>query len=616
MTVRTSNPRFFTVLPPRPIERLGWEVKIYDVDNPNTYLGYVVNWRGLHFTKELNGLGNGGVQIRLDDPVLQEPLPVGVFSAGVLEEANIFRIFWDGIEQFAFIHDQDREPEITLDEQGGMWIEINGEGTGSMLNRIAVFPKHWEGFGGTYDPADKNHVWVDKSYAEMWLDLFEAAEARGAADDIGTSFTAAKDSHEQDWTFTANVNLPPGGTMLDLLQRWGEVAFDWYVDTDLTVHMWQEFGHHREEEIVFWAGGDIRQTEKNSDRREIKNVVVVEASDGSTASAVDAASLARWRRREVYLSAGEADDVTTAQAYANAALKVAKDEAVERTLTVAPDWPDRRCFTDYDIGDYVSLVAGNEEHPETWTEPEAVRILAISIAVSDENADATAELTIQSKFQAALVRMYRKLQQLAIKREGTAGNIATPVESGSKADLSQQQAEIDALEAQVAALTFDDLQDVDVLAPNDGDTVAWDDISGLWVAVPPGGVPTMPWAVPILMYWSNVWTNMPAALTDYDARLRAFADLTNMEEVRFQCAVGVAGAATAFLRLQYTTDLTGATGWTTLVSNSIAAVGFVLGSWTALPAGAKGPVLLRFAGEGGNAAADPNFGSVMAHFRG
>jgi len=114
---------------------------------------------------------------------------------------------------------------------------------------------------------------------------------------------------------------------------------------------------------------------------------------------------------------------------------------------------------------------------------------------------------------------------------------------------------------------------------------------------------------------ASTWTDMPLAATEYlgNTIRRIFADLTGRTSIRFFAGYSVAGFAGSVLRLQYTTDLTGAIGWTNLSGDlpiDVAAPAVQIRAADAIPAAAQGPVLVRVQGAGGNAVIDPVFVEV------
>lgn len=83
---------------------------------------------------------------------------------------------------------------------------------------------------------------------------------------------------------------------------------------------------------------------------------------------------------------------------------------------------------------------------------------------------------------------------------------------------------------------------------------------------------------------------------EYGTANRFQKRLANTSQFRIQAGV-LEALAGGTLVLQYTTDLTGASGWTTMgASASVASTGNVVTSWTDVPAGAQGSsgVLLRW----------------------
>ena len=118
------------------------------------------------------------------------------------------------------------------------------------------------------------------------------------------------------------------------------------------------------------------------------------------------------------------------------------------------------------------------------------------------------------------------------------------------------------------------------------------------------------------------WVNQPAGSTEIWglSRGRKLVDLTHLTEYFFSTEVfNPAGAAGAVLNLEYTTDLTGASGWTSMAGGTLslaAANAWVNTGWVTVPTGAKAVVLLRVVGSGGNGSADPKVTNVAAQFRG
>jgi parallel beta-helix repeat protein len=134
-----------------------------------------------------------------------------------------------------------------------------------------------------------------------------------------------------------------------------------------------------------------------------------------------------------------------------------------------------------------------------------------------------------------------------------------------------------------------------------------------------GGAPDVAETVTFFAASSVTWTDMPAALTELlgNTRQRTKVDLTNITEARLIVNLPTAGAATAEMRLQYSTDQS---TWNYLDSGtgpsvSLAANGLQVSSFVTLVAGAKSDVFLRVVGINGDGAADPILGTIYAQFQ-
>ena len=115
---------------------------------------------------------------------------------------------------------------------------------------------------------------------------------------------------------------------------------------------------------------------------------------------------------------------------------------------------------------------------------------------------------------------------------------------------------------------------------------------------------------------TNTWTNQPAALTEFLGLTvhRVKIDLTDVDKIRLDARVNTAGVSGSVLFLQYSTD---ESAWSTLTINQISmtATGTKATAWEDIPAGARGDVFVRIAGQSGNGTADPVIGNVILEAR-
>jgi hypothetical protein len=118
----------------------------------------------------------------------------------------------------------------------------------------------------------------------------------------------------------------------------------------------------------------------------------------------------------------------------------------------------------------------------------------------------------------------------------------------------------------------------------------------------------------------QVWTNMPAALTEFrgNAAFRAGCSMRKVEQVRLVVNVLTVGVAGAILAAQWSTGAAFAF-FDTVVSGpqvAINTLGFKVSAWTNVPSGARADgVAIRIIGQGGNGVADPEFGQVLVEGR-
>lgn len=97
-------------------------------------------------------------------------------------------------------------------------------------------------------------------------------------------------------------------------------------------------------------------------------------------------------------------------------------------------------------------------------------------------------------------------------------------------------------------------------------------------------------------------------------RWRTEVDLTDYTEVELVTYVTGAGAANTKLNIQYTTDLTGAAGWTSMGLNiAVGTTGSKRGQ-VAIPVGALGRVLIRLSAKDGDAVATTSLGLTRCVF--
>ena len=122
----------------------------------------------------------------------------------------------------------------------------------------------------------------------------------------------------------------------------------------------------------------------------------------------------------------------------------------------------------------------------------------------------------------------------------------------------------------------------------------------------------------------TVWTNLPAAETFLLASANHViqVDLSDYSEVRISVNRGsVAGSAGTLIRLKYKTSFSATIGDYSTIGTSAVEIVVQAGgtvyttNWIPLAEGAKDDVFLAVAGDDGDGATSPDFGSIIASFR-
>lgn len=119
-----------------------------------------------------------------------------------------------------------------------------------------------------------------------------------------------------------------------------------------------------------------------------------------------------------------------------------------------------------------------------------------------------------------------------------------------------------------------------------------------------------------------VWTNMPAALTEFLGATysRQQVDLTGCTHYRLVVNQAVAGFAGADINLQYST-VSQSTGYVAADTGGVGeldigtGVGVKVGAWAPLQRSAQGDVWIRLVGKSGDGIADPAFRQVLVQFK-
>lgn len=448
MVLRTSNRVFLGVLSPVPLINTGWEVQIYDRNNFNLLLAVVPRWQALKLQIPLSDIGMGSLTIDLDDSIFTAPLPAGV-SGDLLANENLVKCYFNGVLRQQFFMEEYKEGHVDGSEV--RTLAISGRASAKVAEEATVLPPGYPAFTA------KDHTWTTTPVMKAWRDLLAEAQARGALPFVSTLFSDTGDTASVSWTDSSNLSVPPGGDLLQLLQRFRDAAnVEWVMNTNFQLDARVNYGYHREDKVRFQVSADQLEYTISRSRRSIRNVILAEGGDGGISQAIDSGSAAQWRRREAYVTAGDAKDAATRGTFAAATLFQQKDEGVQVTLKVAHDGATRTLWVDYDLGDYIGVDAQDARASGNY------KVIALNIDVDDAG-NTNLELTLQTKLEEAIIKLQRLMGRLG--GNTSVGASGQTIVSGSST---------------VSNSRLDDLSDVNA-SPTTGQALVWN-VAGYWSA--------------------------------------------------------------------------------------------------------------------------------------
>lgn len=394
MTLRTSNAVLFDLVEESSLEGVGWELHIHDREAPLTRLAIINRWKRFAVSKVLSDAGSQTIAMDFDDPQLSDTLIRQVF----IDDENPIKFVRNGVPRFAGFPEDAEEAYVTAEEEKGY--NPSGRGVAKYLEWATVLPPLY--------PAHTSlqWTWTETPPMDAWLDLFNAAVARGNLCSLMTpTFTATHDSAGVPWATSLNMEVNPGGDLLALLRRFAEAAdARWVVNPDLTIDVRQTFGFHRENQVRFFITESQITNVVTRSRRGIANTVYTVASNQAVPFVADAASQVKWGRRELLVETANARDSIAAQTFGAILLKTTKDELLSFSIKVRPDSPGREVFIDYDVGDWI-WIEGDVE----WLS-DAFQVQAIAFAVN-EDGDEELELTMAAKRNLRLIELQKKFER-------------------------------------------------------------------------------------------------------------------------------------------------------------------------------------------------------------
>jgi hypothetical protein len=326
---------------------------------------------------------------------------------------------------------------------------------------------------------------------QVFRQYLETAQARNVIPFVRLGFTDTEDSSGRAWVGKLGTDLNEGMSLADALNNLTQLQqADWVMDADFVLNAYQRMKgdeaippvYFSKDDVVFHESGSQVTKERSRNRDGIANAIVGKSNTGEYAYIEDADSIEKYNKREAFISAGNADDVTDLAALLDSTIEELKEEKVSWKIVVAADQPGRRIFKDYNLGDWIGIENldnnGNISVGQ-W------RVVGIAISLAADST-LTVELTLQSRRELLIERL--KQQVANMSASSSAGN--TTIGSAISAATLIQQA------------TLAGLKDVAIENPVEGYVLTYS--NGYWIPSDPGDK-TVPATPTFVSAFSNVY---------------------------------------------------------------------------------------------------------------
>lgn len=451
MVERVSNPWPFIVLEHQAATDTGLHLYLYARDNPNQMLAYLADTWDRSFTSALVGPGVGSFSIHADHP-----------AAHLLRYGDLVRFRLDGTDRFTLVINRVEGAEVASGDDVARILRVSGKGVLSLLSSAQTYPQSngdpVRGFPGI-TPGHLSRVLVDE------------AIARGALSGVTRGYSDTLDSNNQAWDVSLDQTERAATDLLRVHERIAEVAADVWMTPLLELRMANTRGVDRSFQtddvapVVFRPGQNAVEVAREIDTK-VVNVLLIETPAGMVERS-DGPSVAEHGRMEDSLSLGNVTDSAAVDRVAAAYFSVWAQPRDHLTLSLT--YTDPLPWVRWGEGDWVRVY----ELDGSWKK---LRVVAITVT---EQADGT--LLVIPELSTISEQMEERMRRWldAMSRgtaAGTATRIAEPVpvtaEVASQVSIIAGDSVATHTATVVHADILDDLTDVSVSSPAAGDMVA------------------------------------------------------------------------------------------------------------------------------------------------
>lgn len=309
----------------------GFEVRVYDVLHPNNLLAVIPRPETVLFEDTLSDVGSGQITVATSD------VPASVFG-----KDHIWRVFWEGLERFAFFAEQIQDDQVQ-DDEVRRWT-IAGRGAGQWLDKMQTYPS-------SLSSTSNVRSFTSVSMASVLQTLLTEAHGRGTGTFITQDgWNSGSDSEGVSWTDTQTLGLGVGTSLLTLTQQFGQsVTFDWHMTSRFRLTLAKQLGQDKSSYIRIQPVGSIETEQVVADMTALWDVVLVQDSAGHYTETVDSTAVTTWGRRE--LAASNTDGRA---GFGQQLVNSYNHQAVQRTVQMSASTPGRKPFVDFGLGDFIS----------------------------------------------------------------------------------------------------------------------------------------------------------------------------------------------------------------------------------------------------------------------
>lgn len=341
-----------------------------------------------------------------------------------LGDNKVVIAYWNGVEQFdsRFIiqaGDTDDDPEVDTEK----WI---GKSLMDVFRRVVVEEIAGKpGLPVRFDTSTPGAIMIN---------LFTAAQARGAMTGITWNFTAAVDSNGTPWPMVINIEYALGLKYLDFMRNMvdqGLVEFR-FNGTQLQAFIADTMGTDRTTgatPLELQAGLDYTELPRKWTSEERAKFSMALGDDGAIVRTTDGSVPdGPFGREEMAISQGGTSDINTLTIVNQAALDRVKQTREQLTRKVIIRENGKVPTVDYRVSDWINERITEGTGSNATSSSARYRIRSMVVETDEDGGIGTASIVLNDKFLEAQIRIARKVNGIIGGANAEGGGNGVPVD--------------------------------------------------------------------------------------------------------------------------------------------------------------------------------------------